>query len=101
MAPASERASSAVEEVENAIRSAIEYTRTLMSDLAPPVMDELGFEEIDTGKIIESFARHLLHGFDGWRNGGFAEAAKHYPCMKKSWVEFLGEKPDPVTERVE
>jgi chromate reductase, NAD(P)H dehydrogenase (quinone) len=30
-----------------------------------------------------------------------AEAAKHYPCMKKSWVEFLGEKPDPATERVE
>ncbi|HET9744645.1 MAG TPA: NAD(P)H-dependent oxidoreductase [Chitinophagaceae bacterium] len=30
-----------------------------------------------------------------------AEAAKHYPCLKKSWVEFLGETPDPVTERVE
>ena len=29
------------------------------------------------------------------------EAAKHYPCMKKAWVEFLGERPDPVTERVE
>jgi chromate reductase, NAD(P)H dehydrogenase (quinone) len=29
------------------------------------------------------------------------EAAKHYPCMKKAWVEFLGEKPDPLTERVE
>jgi hypothetical protein len=29
------------------------------------------------------------------------EAAKHYPCMKKAWVEFLGELPDPVTERVE
>ena len=29
------------------------------------------------------------------------EAAKHYPCMKKAWVEFLGENPDPVTERVE
>lgn len=29
------------------------------------------------------------------------EAAKHYPCMKKAWVEFLGEIPDPVTERVE
>jgi hypothetical protein len=29
------------------------------------------------------------------------EAAKHYPCMKKAWVEFLGEKPDPVAERVE
>src|SRR5688500_333245 len=22
------------------------------------------------------------------------EAAKHYPCMKKEWVEFLGEQPD-------
>lgn len=29
------------------------------------------------------------------------EAAKHYPCMKKAWVEFLGEQIDPVTERVE
>jgi chromate reductase, NAD(P)H dehydrogenase (quinone) len=29
------------------------------------------------------------------------EAATLYPCIKKAWVEFLGEKPDPVTERVE
>lgn len=29
------------------------------------------------------------------------EAAKHYPCMKKAWVEFLGEQPDPATDRVE
>lgn len=29
------------------------------------------------------------------------EAQKNYPCIKKAWVEFLGEKPDPVTERVE
>ena len=29
------------------------------------------------------------------------EAAKHYPCVKRAWVEFLGEQPDPVTERVE
>ena len=29
------------------------------------------------------------------------EAAKHYPCIKKAWVEFLGEKPDPVIDRVE
>lgn len=29
------------------------------------------------------------------------EAATHYPCMKRAWVEFLGEQPDPVTERVE
>lgn len=31
----------------------------------------------------------------------FVEAAKHYPAMKKQWVEFLGERPDPATERVE
>lgn len=29
------------------------------------------------------------------------EAAKHYPCMKKEWVEFLGELPNPVIDRVE
>jgi NAD(P)H-dependent FMN reductase len=26
------------------------------------------------------------------------ESTKNYPCIKKAWVEFLGEKPDPVTE---
>jgi len=29
------------------------------------------------------------------------EAAKHYPCAKKAWIEFLGEQLDPATERVE
>lgn len=29
------------------------------------------------------------------------EAAKNYPCIKKAWVEFLGEKTDPETDRVE
>lgn len=29
------------------------------------------------------------------------EATKHYPCMKRAWVEFLGERTDAVTERVE
>lgn len=29
------------------------------------------------------------------------EAAKHYPCAKKAWVEFLGERPDPLIDRVE
>jgi len=28
------------------------------------------------------------------------ESVKHYPCIKEAWVEFLGEKPDPATERV-
>ena len=29
------------------------------------------------------------------------EASKHYPCVKTRWVEYLGERPDPVTDRVE
>jgi chromate reductase len=30
-----------------------------------------------------------------------AEAAKHYPCIKRAWVEFLGEPPGQGAERVE
>src|SRR5262245_12496894 len=30
-----------------------------------------------------------------------AEAAKHYPCIKKAWVEFLGEQPGETVDRVE
>jgi chromate reductase, NAD(P)H dehydrogenase (quinone) len=29
------------------------------------------------------------------------EAAKHYPTLKKQWVEFLGERPDAAIDRVE
>ena len=29
------------------------------------------------------------------------EAAKHYPCMKRAWVEFLGEPPGIGADRVD
>jgi NAD(P)H-dependent FMN reductase len=29
------------------------------------------------------------------------EAAKHYPCIKKAWVEFLGEPPGAGVDRVD
>jgi NAD(P)H-dependent FMN reductase len=29
------------------------------------------------------------------------EASTHYPCIKHAWVEFLGEHPDPATDRVD
>lgn len=29
------------------------------------------------------------------------EASTHYPCVKRAWVEFLGEVPDPAIDRVE
>jgi NAD(P)H-dependent FMN reductase len=30
-----------------------------------------------------------------------AEAAKHYPCIKRAWVEFLGEPPGTPADRVD
>lgn len=30
-----------------------------------------------------------------------AEAARHYPCMKRAWVEFLGEPPSLGADRVD
>jgi NAD(P)H-dependent FMN reductase len=30
-----------------------------------------------------------------------AEAAKHYPCMKRAWIEFLGEPPGGPADRVD
>lgn len=29
------------------------------------------------------------------------EASTHYPCVKRAWVEFLGEPPDPAVDRVD
>lgn len=30
-----------------------------------------------------------------------AEATKNYPCMKRAWVEFLGEPPGAEADRVD
>jgi hypothetical protein len=30
-----------------------------------------------------------------------AEAARHYPCVKRAWVEFLGEPPGAAADRVD
>jgi hypothetical protein len=30
-----------------------------------------------------------------------AEATKNYPCMKRAWVEFLGETPGTEADRVD
>lgn len=29
------------------------------------------------------------------------EAHKHYPCVKRAWVEYLGEQPEPGVDRVQ
>ena len=54
----------------------------------------------DNGNIAdETLAKRFEDNIVSFMN--LVEAAKHYPCMKKAWVEFLGEKTDAVTERVE
>ena len=50
---------------------------------------------IADGTLAKRFEENIISFMN------LVEAAKHYPCMKKAWVEFLGEQPDPVTERVE
>ncbi|MBK8954610.1 MAG: NAD(P)H-dependent oxidoreductase [Saprospiraceae bacterium] len=52
------------------------------------------------GKIAdEKLARRFEENLLGWIR--LVEASKHYPCMKKAWFEFLGEKTDALTDRVE
>ena len=44
-------------------------------------------------------ARRLASTIDRFMD--LVEAAKHYPCVKKAWVEFLGEHPNALTDRTE
>jgi hypothetical protein len=41
-------------------------------------LDELGFEAIDAGGIVASFSRHLMVGFDEWKETGFAPLARRW-----------------------
>lgn len=47
----------------------------------------LAGETISDAKLQQQFEQNLDAFLD------LAEAAKNYPCMKKAWVEFLGEPP--------
>lgn len=56
------------------------------------------FDEV--GRIADAKLQH-------WFEGNvecfvkLVEATKHYPRVKREWIEFLGERPDAATERVE
>ena len=52
------------------------------------------------GKIAdEKLSQRFDDNISSFMN--LVEAQKHYPCIRKAWVEFLGEKTDAITERVE
>jgi len=46
-------------------------------------------------RLQERFDTNLVNFMDA------VEAHKHYPCVKKAWVEYLGEQPEPAIDRVQ
>ena len=55
--------------------------------------DETG--RIANKQLQERFESNVANFMD------LVEASKHYPCVKRAWVEYLGEQPDPVLDRVQ
>ena len=41
-------------------------------------LEDEGFSELGSGKLVESFARHLMTAIDAWQEDGFGEVAKDY-----------------------
>jgi chromate reductase, NAD(P)H dehydrogenase (quinone) len=52
-------------------------------------------ERISDQQLQERFDANIVAFMD------LVEASEHYPCAKARWVEYLGERPDPLTDRVE
>lgn len=50
---------------------------------------------ISDAQLQERFEANVANFMD------LVEASKHYPCVKRAWVEYLGERPDPVLDRVQ
>jgi hypothetical protein len=50
-------------------------------------LDELGFEAVDAGGIVASFARHLMSGLNEWSDAGFAP-------VERRWLGRLPRKGD-------
>jgi chromate reductase, NAD(P)H dehydrogenase (quinone) len=56
------------------------------------------FEEegrIADPRLQERFDTNIVNFMD------LVEASKHYPCVKRRWVEYLGEHPEPAIDRVQ
>jgi len=41
-------------------------------------LEEEGFDDVGAGRLVESFARHLMVAFDTWQERGFGAIAKAY-----------------------
>jgi chromate reductase, NAD(P)H dehydrogenase (quinone) len=54
--------------------------------------DEGRIADVELGKRFET---NIVNFMD------LVEASKHYPCVKRAWVEYLDEHPEPVLDRVQ
>jgi hypothetical protein len=41
-------------------------------------LDEEGFDDLGSGRLVESFARHLMVALDAWRTGEFASVTREF-----------------------
>jgi len=41
-------------------------------------LEEEGFDDVGSGHLVETFARHLMVAIDAWQENGFGEIAKSY-----------------------
>jgi NAD(P)H-dependent FMN reductase len=70
----------------------------LYPDMFSLAQAHIAFNEegrIANAQLQERFDTNIANFMD------LVEAAKHYPCVKRAWVEYLGEHPDPVIDRVQ
>lgn len=82
-----------------ALRQPLEHLGAIIHpDMFSLAQAHQAFDE--SGQIAEPALRERFAGnIDAFLN--LAEAATHYACAKSAWVEFLGERVDAATERVE
>jgi chromate reductase len=50
---------------------------------------------IADGQLQQRFDTNIINFMN------LVEASTHYPCVKRAWVEYLGEHPEPALDRVE
>ena len=41
-------------------------------------LEDEGFDDVGSGQLVESFARHLMTAFDSWQESGFAAITRNY-----------------------
>ena len=62
--------------------------------------EEIAFAQAASGEIADAALRARFEkNIQAFLS--LAEAAKNYPCIKRAWVEFLGETPNSEADRVD